>query len=92
MKNIHDIDQDVVKNNNLAHSCKLVMKDAKFWIINQHTWMSQIQCNWWKGLWPGCPKFFYFVWILYRNISNSIHSSQRRQSKPLGYFDDFIYK
>jgi hypothetical protein len=25
------------KNINLAHGCKLVMKDANFWIINQHT-------------------------------------------------------
>lgn len=37
MKNIHDIGQDVVTNIYLTHSCKLVMKDANFWIINQHT-------------------------------------------------------
>jgi len=37
MKNIYDIGQDVVTNIYMAYSCKLVMKDAIFWIINQHT-------------------------------------------------------
>jgi hypothetical protein len=30
MKNIHDIVQDVVKLLSLAHSCKLIIKDAIF--------------------------------------------------------------